>query len=163
VPESSTLTTRLPSHPEKNGHYYDTYCGTMTIFYSPSHELEYVGLQSGNDYRAEEVCSLRRLSSSRSSSSLSGVTYADATLDDSVCVISLVSSNIYNEHCSSCDDRRSAERRAAAPLLLGAGARRCRSLCPARVRLSSKPAALRSCRRTMGQTDGRTDGRQTVI
>jgi len=34
-----------------------------------------------------------------------------------------------------------AERRAAAPLLLGTGARRCRSICPAREALSSKPAA----------------------
>jgi len=46
-----------------------------------------------------------------------------------------------------------AERRAAALLLLSAGA--CyRSITPARGALSSKPAA-RSCR-TMGQTDGRT-------
>jgi len=36
-----------------------------------------------------------------------------------------------------------AERRAAAPLLLGA--RRCRSLSPARMALSSKPAARRCC------------------
>jgi len=35
-------------------------------------------------------------------------------------------------------------RRAAAPLLLGAGARRCRSTFPARGALSSKPAARRN-------------------
>jgi len=51
-----------------------------------------------------------------------------------------------------------AERRAAAPLLLSAGACRCRSIWPARWALSSKPAACRSGCRTMGQTDGRTDG-----
>jgi len=56
-----------------------------------------------------------------------------------------------------------AERRAAAPLLLSAGARRCRSICFAFGALSSKPAARRSGRRTIGQTDGRTDGRPTVI
>jgi len=33
------------------------------------------------------------------------------------------------------------ERRAVAPMLLGAGARRCRSIFPARTALSSKPAA----------------------
>jgi len=49
-----------------------------------------------------------------------------------------------------------AERRAAAPLLLGIGARRCRSICPARGALSSKPAARRGGRRAMGQTDGGT-------
>jgi len=48
------------------------------------------------DYRGE-VWSLSKLSSSRSRSSLSVVTYGDATLDDNVCVISLVSSNICNE------------------------------------------------------------------
>ena len=46
-----------------------------------------------------------------------------------------------------------AERRAAAPLLLGAGTRRCRSISPARGALSSKPAARRCCCRS---TDGRT-------
>jgi len=46
-----------------------------------------------------------------------------------------------------------AERRAAAPLLLSAGARRCRSPSSARVALSSKPSARR-CRH--GKTDGRT-------
>jgi len=51
-----------------------------------------------------------------------------------------------------------AERRAAAPLLLSAGACRCRLIWPARWALSSKPAACRSGCRTMGQTDGRTDG-----
>jgi len=53
-----------------------------------------------------------------------------------------------------------AERRAAAPLLLGA--RRCRSICPACTALSSKPAARRCCGRMMGQTDRRTDGHRTV-
>jgi len=38
-----------------------------------------------------------------------------------------------------------AERRAAAPLLLGADSRRCRSIFPARTALSSKPAARRCC------------------
>jgi len=52
-----------------------------------------------------------------------------------------------------------AERRAAAPLLLSAGARRCRSPSSARVALSSKPSARR-CRH--GKTDGQTDGRSTV-
>ena len=52
-----------------------------------------------------------------------------------------------------------AERRAAAPLLLRAGARRCRSISSARGALSSKPAARRSGRLTMGQIDGRTDSR----
>ena len=47
-----------------------------------------------------------------------------------------------------------AERRAAAPLLLGA--RRCRSLSPARMALSSKPAARRCC---SWRTDGLTDAR----
>jgi len=42
------------------------------------------------------------------------------------------------------------ERRAVAPLLLGAGARRCRSIRPARGALSGKPAARRSGYRTMG-------------
>jgi len=41
------------------------------------------------------------------------------------------------------------ERRAAVPLLLGAGSRRCRSISPAHTALSSKLAA----RRSMGQTD----------
>jgi len=36
-----------------------------------------------------------------------------------------------------------AKRRAAAPLLLGTGALRCRSISPARTALSSKPAARR--------------------
>jgi len=52
-----------------------------------------------------------------------------------------------------------AERRAAAQLLLGAGTRRCRSICPARGALSSKPAARRS---GCGRWDRRTDGRTTV-
>jgi len=43
------------------------------------------------------------------------------------------------------------ERRAAAPLLLNVGTRRC----PARTALSSKPAARRCCGRMTGQTDGR--------
>ena len=51
-----------------------------------------------------------------------------------------------------------AERRAAAPLLLGA--RRCRSIFPARTALSSKPAARRRCGRMMGRADRQTD-RQT--
>jgi len=52
-----------------------------------------------------------------------------------------------------------AERRAAAPLLLDAGA--CyRSISSARGALSSKSAARRC--RLMGQTDGQTDGRSTV-
>jgi len=46
-----------------------------------------------------------------------------------------------------------AERRAAAPLLLGAG--RCRSISAARTALSSKPAARRCCCPSMGQMDGR--------
>jgi len=41
-----------------------------------------------------------------------------------------------------------AERRAAAPLLLGAGTRCCRSISPARGALSSKPAARRCCCRS---------------
>jgi len=45
-----------------------------------------------------------------------------------------------------------AERRAAAPLLLGA--RRCRSICPARAPPSSKPAASCCSGRQMGHTDG---------
>jgi len=53
-----------------------------------------------------------------------------------------------------------AERRAAAPLLLGAGARRCRLICPARGALSSKLAARRSdCERCDRRTDRQTDGR----
>ena len=52
-----------------------------------------------------------------------------------------------------------AECRAAAPLLLGAGVCRCRSICPARGALSSKPAACRSGCQTMGQTDGQTGTR----
>jgi len=48
-----------------------------------------------------------------------------------------------------------AERRAAVPSLLGAGARRCRSISPARTALSSKPAGHLCWCRTMGQTDGR--------
>jgi len=51
------------------------------------------------------------------------------------------------------------ERRAAAPLLLGAGARRC----PAHTALSSKPTASRSGCRTMGQTDGRPTVIQTLL
>jgi len=51
------------------------------------------------------------------------------------------------------------ERRAAAPLLLGAGARRSQLISPARTAFSSKPAARRCCCRSMGQTDGQTDGR----
>jgi len=47
-----------------------------------------------------------------------------------------------------------AERRAVAPLLLGAGASRCGSISPARGAISSKPAARHSGCRTMGQTDG---------
>jgi len=43
-----------------------------------------------------------------------------------------------------------AERHAAAPLLLGAGTRRYRSMSPARGALSSKPAARCSGCRTMG-------------
>jgi len=46
-----------------------------------------------------------------------------------------------------------AERRAAAPLLLGV--RRCRSISPARMALSSKPAARRCGGRMVDQTDGR--------
>jgi len=54
-----------------------------------------------------------------------------------------------------------AERRAAAPLLLGA--RRCQSISPVvHTALSSKPAARRFCDRLMGQTDGWTDGHPTV-
>ena len=49
-----------------------------------------------------------------------------------------------------------AERRAVAPLLLGAGSRRCQSITPARTALSSKPVARRCCCRSMEQTDGRT-------
>jgi len=49
-----------------------------------------------------------------------------------------------------------AERRAAVPLLLGGGTRRCRSMCPACGALSSKPAAHRSC------CLRRTDGHPTV-
>jgi len=45
-----------------------------------------------------------------------------------------------------------AERRAAAPLLLGS----CRTA------RSSEPAARRCCCQSMGQTDGRTDRRSTV-
>jgi len=52
-----------------------------------------------------------------------------------------------------------AERRAAAPLLLGA--RRCRSISLARTALSSKPAARRCCGRMMGQTDKQTDAAQS--
>jgi len=51
-----------------------------------------------------------------------------------------------------------AQRRAAAPLLLGAGARRC---C-ARGALSSKPAACRSGCTTMRQTDGHATVTQTL-
>jgi len=52
---------------------------------------------------------------------------------------------------------------AAAPLLLVAGARLCRSVCPASDALSSKPAARRSgCRVSNDGTDRRTDGRPTV-
>ena len=50
-----------------------------------------------------------------------------------------------------------AERCAAAPLLLGAGARRCRSICPTCGALSSKSTTRRCCYRPMGQTDRRTD------
>ena len=48
-----------------------------------------------------------------------------------------------------------AEHRAAAPLLLAARRRRCRSMSL----LSSKPAARRGCGRKMGQTDIRRDAR----
>jgi len=51
------------------------------------------------------------------------------------------------------------ERRATTPLLLGAGAGRCRSISPVRMALSSKPTARRCCCRSTGQTDGRTDAR----
>jgi len=47
-----------------------------------------------------------------------------------------------------------AERRAAAPLLVGPC--RCQAISFARTALSSKPAARRGCGRMMGQTDGRT-------
>jgi len=53
-----------------------------------------------------------------------------------------------------------AERRAAAPLLLGA--RRCRSIFPAGTALSSKPAARRRCGRMMGRADRQTDRRPTL-
>ena len=46
-----------------------------------------------------------------------------------------------------------AERRAAAPLLLDAGARRYGSICPAHRALSNKPAARHSGCKTMGQRD----------
>ena len=59
--------------------------------------------------------------------------------------------------CQHGTARIAAERRAAAPLLLGA--RHCRSISPAHTALSSKPATRR---RMMGQTDGRTDGHLTV-
>jgi len=49
-----------------------------------------------------------------------------------------------------------AERRAAAPLLVGARRRICRSISPARMALSSKPAARHSCGRMMGQMDAWT-------
>jgi len=53
-----------------------------------------------------------------------------------------------------------AERRTAAPLLLGAGARRFRSMSAAHTTLSSKPAVHRiSVERWDRQTDGRTDAR----
>ena len=42
------------------------------------------------------------------------------------------------------------------------GARRCRSIYPARTGLSSKPAARRFCGRMIEQTDRQTDGRSTV-
>jgi len=51
-----------------------------------------------------------------------------------------------------------AERRAAAPLLVSAGAYY-RWISHARGTLSSKPAARRCCCRSMGQTDGQTDRR----
>ena len=47
-----------------------------------------------------------------------------------------------------------AERRAAAPPLQVAGARRRRSMSPTRTALSSKPAARHCCGRMTGQTDG---------
>ena len=50
-----------------------------------------------------------------------------------------------------------AERRAAAPLLLSAGARRCRSPSSARGALSSKPSARRC--RFVARKNRRTDGR----
>ena len=54
-----------------------------------------------------------------------------------------------------------AERRAAATMLMGAGARRCRSLSPARTALSSKPphAAAAAIDGIDRQTDGRTPDR----
>ena len=48
---------------------------------------------------------------------------------------------------------------AVAPLLPGAGARRCRSISPAHTALSSKPAAHRCCCRSTGEMDGRSDAR----
>jgi len=51
-----------------------------------------------------------------------------------------------------------AERRAAAPLLVGADARCCRSISLAHTALSSKPAA----RRGRGSVTGQTD-RQTIV
>jgi len=49
-----------------------------------------------------------------------------------------------------------AERRAAAPLLLSAGTRRCRSIRPVCGVRSSKPVARRSGCRMMGRTGGRS-------
>jgi len=46
-----------------------------------------------------------------------------------------------------------------AMLLLGAAARRCQSISPARTVLSSKPTECRCCCRSTGQTNGRIDAR----
>jgi len=52
-----------------------------------------------------------------------------------------------------------AERRAAAPLLVGARRRRrSRSISPAPTALSSKPTARRGCGQMMGQTDRKITG-----
>jgi len=50
-----------------------------------------------------------------------------------------------------------AERRAAAPLLLRAGVRRCRSISPSAQRSAANPP--HAADGTMGQTDGQTDAR----
>ena len=82
--------------------------------------------------------------------------------ETSLCSASYVSCRHDSARMCCCRAQFAAERRAAAPLLLSAGACSNRSICPAHRVLSSKPAARQCCGRSMGQTDGRTDGHSTV-
>jgi len=76
--------------------------------------------------------------------------YPMVTADASMSVFSVINSAV-----NTTLPTFAAVHRAAAPLLLGA--RRCRSICPARKVLSSKPAAR--CGGTTRQSGGRTPDR----